>query len=229
MNEVVDQADPALDGRSTRWEQHRIAKRRELVQSTLRAIRKHGAGVGLDEIAAQAGTSKTVIYRHFGDRAGLWAAVVESVHAYILSNFDAPLNTSSLDPIRLVLGLADAYLGVVERDPEIYRFVVTRPTGETTVNDPVGSFTSRIGALTADNIRTHLRATGYPNDQLGLADTWGHGVVGFIWAVADAWLADGMRRPRADILSDISRLVTPVLTPLAISPLAATENEVPVQ
>ena len=64
------------DGRDTRWATHREQRRRELVEDTLRAIRKHGAGVGMDEIAAQAGTSKTVIYRHFGDRAGLIAAAI---------------------------------------------------------------------------------------------------------------------------------------------------------
>ena len=67
------------DGRDTRWAQHRLARRVELVEATLKAIRRHGAGVGMDEIAAEAGTSKTVIYRHFGDKAGLYLAVVEAV------------------------------------------------------------------------------------------------------------------------------------------------------
>ena len=42
--------------------------------------------MSLDEIAAEAGTSKTVLYRHFGDRTGLYVCVVESVHDYIRSN-----------------------------------------------------------------------------------------------------------------------------------------------
>jgi AcrR family transcriptional regulator len=67
----------------TRWDEHRITRKRELIEHALRAIRKHGAAVGMEEIAAQAGTSKTVIYRHFGDRAGLYAAVVANVHDYI--------------------------------------------------------------------------------------------------------------------------------------------------
>ena len=54
-----------VDGRASRWEEHRRQRRVELVDHTVRAIRQHGAGVGLDDIAAQAGTSKTVIYRHF--------------------------------------------------------------------------------------------------------------------------------------------------------------------
>lgn len=200
---------PSADGRSTRWEEHRVHKRRELVEATLRAIRADGPQVGLDDIAAQAGTSKTVIYRHFGDRTGLWTAVVESVHAYILSNLDVPLTLSRPGPADLVTQLADVYLAVVERDPEIYRFVVTRPAGD--VADPVGSFTSRIGALVAESLRPHVRAAGL-NDLM--ADTWGQGVIGFIWAVADTWLASGMQRPRQAVVDDVAALFTPAFTPL---------------
>lgn len=196
-----------MDGRNLRWENHRIEKRRELVDATLRAIRTHGPGVGLDEIAATAGTSKTVIYRHFGDRTGLFVAVVESVHDYILSNLNVPLTlTEHRDPASLVADLTDAYLAVVERDPEIYRFVISRPLADVPVDDPVGSFTTRIGDLVAESMRAHLIRTGGDPEA---ALTWGHGVVGFIWAIADKWLATDMRRPRADIVRYVGDLFTP--------------------
>ena len=207
-----DALPPPMDGRHTRWEEHRVQRRRDLVEATLRAIREHGHAVGMDDIAARAGTSKTVIYRHFGDRTGLWTAVVESVHAYILSNLDVPLTLSPLTPDELVTQLADVYLSLVERDPEIYRFVVARPAADAT--DPVGSFTSRIGALVADSLRPHVRAAGLDDRT---ADTWGHGVIGFVWAVADAWLASGMQRPRPDIVADVASLVTPAFAPLTRS------------
>lgn len=196
-----------IDGRTLRWENHRIEKRRELVEATLRAIRTHGAGVGMDEIAATAGTSKTVIYRHFGDRTGLFVAVVESVHDYILSNLHVPLSLHEhSDPASLVADLTDAYLAVVERDPEIYRFVVSRPLADVPVDDPVGSFTTRIGDLVAGSMRVHLERTGGDPEA---ALTWGHGVVGFVWAVADKWLATDLRRPRADIVRYVSDLFSP--------------------
>ena len=56
------------DRRDSRWDEHRRARREQLVQATLAAVGRHGAGVGMDEIAAEAGTSKTVVYRHFADR-----------------------------------------------------------------------------------------------------------------------------------------------------------------
>ena len=51
----------AIDGRDTRWDQHRADRRRALVSDALRAIRVSGPGVGMEEIAARAVTSKTVI------------------------------------------------------------------------------------------------------------------------------------------------------------------------
>ncbi len=219
--EGVDQAPEApVDGRRARWDEHRVQRRRDLVEASLRAIRRHGAGVGMDEIAAQAGTSKTVIYRHFGDRAGLWSAVVDSVHDYLLSNLEVPLSLNRLEPTALVTGLADAYLAVVERDLEIYRFVVNRPSGEASVNDPVASFTSRIGALLGSLLHTRLGAAGLDP---AMADSWGHGIAGCIWAVADAWLASGMERDRAAIVGDIAALVTPTLN--AISPDAFSRSQ----
>ena len=109
------------------------------------AIRKHGANVGMDDIAAQAGVSKTVLYRHFGDRAGLYAAVVESVHSYIHEGLTNALKlTDAADIGRLATDIADAYLGLVERDPEIYRFVLVRPAaGPAGVIDPAGASARR--------------------------------------------------------------------------------------
>lgn len=190
------------DGRATRWAQHNRDRRRELVEAALRAIRRHGHTVGMDEIAAEAGTSKTVVYRHFGDRTGLYEAVVESVHDFILGNLTVPLS-AGFEPARLVTELADAYLGVVEADPQIYQFVVQRPDG---AGDPVLGVTNRIGDAVSAAMGAWLREHGLDDAP---ANTWGHGVVGFTWAVADRWILTELRRPRPDIVAFVERLFTP--------------------
>ena len=195
----------AQDGRATRWERHNATRRQRLVQDAVRAIRAHGPGVGMDEIAAQAGTSKTVLYRHFSDKAGLYAAVVESVHDFILRTL--PLDeASTLEPRELVITLADAYLAVVERDRNLYLFTTSRPTGETPTEDPVLGITTRIGNAVSDAIRSWLRREGLDEEP---ANTWGHGAVGFIWAVSDRWIVTNLRRPRAEVVAYIDQLFTP--------------------
>ena len=181
-------AKTPVDGRDTRWAEHRTKRRRELVESTLRAIRRHGATVGMDEIAAEAGTSKPVIYRHFGDRPGLYRAVVEKVAQFILDDlrasvdWETPLDWRQGEDLgRLIRDLTHSYLELVQRDPEIYRFVVTRPLGDGPVEDPVTSITGRIGDEVSESFRAWLGARGL---DVRAANTWGHGVVGFVWAVA---------------------------------------------
>lgn len=210
MSDILAPMTEAADGRTTRWASHNAARRLELVEAALRAIRRHGHAVGMDDIAAIAGTSKTVYYRHFGDRTGLYSAVVESVHRFIGDKLNASL-TSGLAPAELVTGLADAYLGVVEADIEIYRFVTSRPADSP---DPVLGITNRIGDDVAAAFAQWLRAQGRDPSP---ASTWGHGVTGFVWAVADRWILTEMRRPRADIVAFVQDLFSPAFTHL-ISP-----------
>lgn len=197
------QPDDVVDGRSSRWDEHRAHRRRELVEATLRAIRSRGAGVGMDDIAGSAGTSKTVFYRHFTDRAGLYGAVAERVNAIILrdiaravgdvSAFTGPLAGPSSPPPRdLIAAAVDAYLALVEHDPEVYRFIVAAPLvppSERTETLDLASAVSQavavqIGALIAAALASRGRSTEP-------ALTWGHAVVGMARAAGDEWLRAG--------------------------------------
>ena len=64
------------DGRKRRWHQHKVERRNELVDGTIVAIRRHGRFLSMDEIAAQIGVSKTVLYRYFVDKNDLTTAVL---------------------------------------------------------------------------------------------------------------------------------------------------------
>ncbi len=61
------------DRRDSRWDEHRRARREQLVQATLSAVGRHGAGVGMDEIAAEIG--------QVGDRVGALGRVLRDDEA----------------------------------------------------------------------------------------------------------------------------------------------------
>ena len=181
--------DTVPDGRSSRWDEHRLARREELVDATLRAIREHGAGVGMDEVAAAARTSKTVFYRHFTDRAGLYTAVAERVDGTIIRDLTRAAGQPAPDGTRAVIrGVIAAYLRLVADDPEVYRFIVNAPMvppGERPHGDVAAGMTDRISAHVAD-----LVAGGLAGDASSHR-MWGIALVGMVRATADAWLAAG--------------------------------------
>lgn len=204
------------DGRSRRWEAHRATRRTELVDAALRAIRAHGAAVGMDEIAAIAGTSKTVVYRHFSDRAGLYAGVLERVTATLDRDLHTALESERWAPGTddashrgLVRAAVESYLRLVEEDPEVYRYVVNAPLTPMRENgrDPVAhlnaSMAERIASLLAEAL------TARRLDAV-LARTWGYAVVGMVRAAADQWLVDGAARSglsRAELSDHLADLL----------------------
>ncbi|GAB7191019.1 hypothetical protein NUM3379_17260 [Kineococcus sp. NUM-3379] len=188
---------PRPDRRRTRWAEHRRTRREELVEATLRAITRHGAGVGMDEIAATAGTSKTGLYRHFADKEALYLAVVERVNRLIVRELKAAVARAGT-PREALAGIIATYLRLVEDDPEVYRFVVKHPFLDRDVpSDPVAGLTTAIGDATARTLTAQLRAAGAGSEA---TEALAHGLVGMIRAAADRWIS-APERPAAHVLA----------------------------
>ena len=208
------------DGRDTRWHEHRVERRATLVDSALRAIRTHGAVVTIDEVALASGTSKTVLYRYFGDRNGLYLAVADRVATNILAEVRprfASLREGG-QVADLVRGLADAYIGLVDRDPEIYLFVMNRPPSlPAGAGDPATGIADRIAVELAEAIRDEQRRRGTSG---GAVETLSFGIVGFIRTATGHWLSSGGSAlfPRDALI----RLITSTFTTSVSDAVAGT-------
>jgi len=222
------------DGRDARWEQHREQRREALVDATIRAIRKHGAGVGMDDIAAEAGTSKTVVYRHFDDKAGLYRAVAARIDARVVRNVGAalartsdPADASATGARQLVASTVEAYLSLVESDTEVYRFVVTRPLVDRPLpDDPVDETVVQV----ADQLtRLLLDSLAAPGTDPSRARTWAIALVGAVRAVADDWLAtpEVERAPRASVVESLTELAWHGLAPALAVPSPTASHPTP--
>ncbi|WP_462417004.1 TetR family transcriptional regulator [Kytococcus sp. Marseille-QA3725] len=208
-----DQPAPhRVDGRTTRWDAHRARRRVELTQAALRAIRKQGPGIGMEEIATEAGTSRTVLYRHLGDRAGAWRAVIESVDAVVWGGMAAASERAGAqqNPRTLIAAITESYLALVERDPSIYRFVVTRPLNDTDGDDPVAGMSSRMGERLTPVMGHLLRATAGTGAGTAVTDetarTLAHGLVGFVRFICEDWVTREDRPPRQQLVHEVAEL-----------------------
>jgi AcrR family transcriptional regulator len=69
------------DGRQARWDQHKEERRQQIIDAAIAVVEESGPGVEVhvQQIAQRAGLSRTVVYRHFEDRADLDRAVQTKV------------------------------------------------------------------------------------------------------------------------------------------------------
>ncbi|MFD2092724.1 TetR family transcriptional regulator [Blastococcus deserti] len=193
----------ARDRRDSRWDEHRATRRRQLVDATLAAIGKHGAGVGMDEIAAEAGTSKTVVYRHFADRSELYVAVCARVADRLLTELRAAME-SGTEPRQMVAAAIETYLAFLEADPELYRFVVHQQVLDRPVDaDPITNLSDLVGEQAAALVAVALDQAGRDP---AAAQPWGHGLVGLVRAAADWWLQADRPMIRRDLAAHLTDL-----------------------
>lgn len=195
------------DGRSLRWSAHRTARREELIDAAISAIGEYGAGVGMDQIAATAKTSKPVIYRYFTDKTDLYRAVSQRVVGHVLDSLMAATRENPT-PRRLIHASVEAYLVLLEANPELYRFVSQNPligdaSGAQSGDGPT-DFGTVVAELLAQQLATHLAAGGLDP---ALAHPWGEGIVGFIRAASIWWLDNREAMTRAALTDYLAGLL----------------------
>jgi AcrR family transcriptional regulator len=204
------------DRRDSRWDEHRRARRRQLVDAALTAVGRHGAGVGMDEIAAAAGTSKTVVYRHFTDRTELWVAVCQRVAERLLAELRAAMDPAA-EPRAMVAAAVETYLAFLEADPELYRFVVhgeAHPARREDA-DPIATLSDLVGDQVAALVAGALRAAGRDP---AAAQPWGRGLVGLVRSAADWWLSAERPMPRAELAAHLTELAWSGLSAVVVHP-----------
>jgi len=159
-----------------------------MVVAAVEAVRQHGAGVSVAEIASRAGITKPVLYRYFDDRADLQRAVGRHAVEMLMERM-IPAMSAELEPRAQVAAVVDAFLAGIEDEPQLWRFVVRNPTGGTAEREAgaeiVDDAREQIARLLAVLIGERLRAAGRDS---GGAEVWAHGLVGMVQSAGDWWL-----------------------------------------
>jgi len=182
----------------------RVTKRRnELIDAAIRVVRREGPMVSMDKMAAEAGITKPILYRHFGDRAGLCAAIGERVVREIQRELEAAFN-SGMAARELVKATIDAFLGFIERDTDLYRFLTqVAPMAYPMARKPLNDFERQTARRVATLLHQGLEASG--QDTRG-ADVWAHALVGSAHAIGNWWV-DDQKVSREEIVEELTELV----------------------
>jgi AcrR family transcriptional regulator len=187
----------------------RTDRRASLLEAADRVVQRDGPDASMNVIAAEAGITKPILYRHFGDKGGLYRALA----AHHIDELLARLRTALLTRGGLearTRATIDAYLASIEERPQVYRFLVRRAAVEEPgVRGEVEGFVRRFG----DELATGISA----EPALGQVDPTrarilAHGIAGMVQAAGDWWL-DHPDVPRATVVSELSELLVAGFTP----------------
>ena len=176
----------------------RAARREALLDAADRIVRRDGPAASMATIATEAGITKPVLYRHFGDKGGLHEALAERYTSRLLAQLQAALEAGR-DRRDRVERTVDAYLSAIEDEPQVYRFLVRPEAGES-ASAEVRTFTRRLSALLAEGIAHELDV---PATRAG---AWAHGIVGMVQAAGDWWL-EAPEVPRAAMVDELTELL----------------------
>ncbi|WP_382464925.1 TetR family transcriptional regulator [Streptomyces noursei] len=183
-------------------------RRRELLEAAERIVLRDGPEASMNAIAAEAGITKPILYRHFGDKGGLYRALAVRHTDALLANLRAALDAQVVRRERVEATL-DAYLVAIETRPQVYRFLM-HPADEDHPAESgfdVGRHSApllrRLGEELAEVIAERLDLGPEGAER---ARVWGHGIVGMMHAAGDWWLRE---RPcsREQLVSHLADLL----------------------
>jgi AcrR family transcriptional regulator len=178
------------------------ARREQLLEAADRVVRRDGSAASMNVIASEAGITKPILYRHFGDKGGLYRALAARYTEDLLTRLRAALATRGGLAVR-TRATIDAYLAAVGEQPQVYRFLMERAAVEEPgVRGEVQGFVRRFG----DELASGMRAESALEVDERRALVWAHGIAGMVQAAGDWWL-DHPEMSREQMVEELTALV----------------------
>lgn len=178
-------------------------KRERMLDAAIGVVRREGPAVSMREIAHEAGVTKPIVYRAFGDREGLTRAIADRFADELAGSLQRAIDEAPEDRAR-VAGAIEAYISFIEREPAIIRFLINRSL-ETVEETGVAmsGFVRRMGQLVTQAIGEAMRARGLDS---GMAEPWAYAIVGAVHMAGDWWL-ERRTMPRERLVEALTSLV----------------------
>jgi AcrR family transcriptional regulator len=188
-------------------------RRRALLEAADRIILREGPEASMAAIAAEAGISKPILYRHFGDKSGLYQALAERHTRKLSEAIKAGFSGEGGIRERTRLTI-DTYLSMISENLDLYRFLMHRASAE--------------DAATHSAMSTMIRGIGQELAEVMIAQgeladatrahIWGHAVIGMVQTAGDWWL-DHPEVARETVVDSLADLILGGLPAAANRPL----------
>ncbi|TDD93655.1 TetR family transcriptional regulator [Actinomadura rubrisoli] len=177
-------------------------RRRALLEAADRVIQREGPGASMASIAAEAGISKPILYRHFGDKSGLYQALAERHTRKLIEGIRAEFSRD--DSVRArTRSTIDTYLSTISANLNLYRFLMHRASAE---DAATRSAMSTMIRDVSRELAEVMIDEGEPADRTR-AYVWGHAIVGMVQTAGDWWLDHDGDVPREAVVDGLADLI----------------------
>lgn len=170
-------------------------------------------GTTLDDVAAAAGVTKPIVYRHFGSKQGLYLALLER-HRLDLPTFAEaiPFPDANTATLRALLSV---WLDYFEEHSYAWKMLFSDTGGGVEIERFRREVQARARDVLAEKIHTHAQAA-IPVDELEpLAELLRTGMASLV-----LWWLEHPSTPRTAIIGSLTRVWTSLLLPPRSGPLA---------
>ncbi|MFD6287542.1 TetR/AcrR family transcriptional regulator [Streptomyces sp. NPDC060205] len=180
--------EPQTDGRSTRWDDHKAQRQLDLVDAAVALIEDEGTRFKLQRLAERVGLPRSVLYRHFKDRATLDELIRRRVVESFMRGIEPTLTFDGTieESVRRVVG---AHLDWVAQHPRLYAYM---GVGEHAMGDGslVADTKAAIALMLSERFGDVLKALGVPEAPIRSVAI---GIVGFVDTSVNQWVRDEQR------------------------------------
>ena len=154
----------------------------------------------VSQIATAAGITKPVLYRHFGDKDGLYEALAQRYVDELARELEPVADVA--DARGRLARTIEAYLSYVEREPERYRFLLGTGERQQTAH-VLAEFRRRDVARCAFAAAENLRRAGLDPE---IGELWAHHVSGTVRA-AGIWWLETRSLPKERVVEHVTDLL----------------------
>lgn len=182
-------------------------RRTTLLDEIEPVLRSEGPEASMATLAAGAGITKPILYRHFGDKQGLLAAWAERQAVALGDRITTEL-ARQRNPRSRIRATIATYLSALEQDPQGYWFVTRRAvTADDPSGGPVVDVVEMIVTAIAAVLREELDRAGADQHAVAATSTWARALVGMVQQVGDHWLQQGDGVPVDELADQLTELV----------------------
>jgi AcrR family transcriptional regulator len=194
-----------------------IERREQLLGIGRRLFAERGfEGTSIEEIAAQAGVSKPVVYEHFGGKEGLYAVVIDREVERLLGTATRILGGAHTR--EKFEAAAIALLKYIEDDSDGFRILV-RDSHPASGSGTFGSLISNIASQVEYILGDFFRSRGYDPK---LAPMYAQMFVGMV-AMTGQWWLDARKPKLEEVAAHLINLAWNGLSQLEVKPRISPE------